>query len=75
MPNFWLYCSSTSIKEYGVTNSIGNQRIAVGPLEGLDLRPVQAAPAFLQALEQSSSIEGCDSLLKLTLRKPNNTFD
>jgi len=34
-----------------VANTIGNERIAVGPLQELDLRQLKAdAPAFLQAL-------------------------
>jgi hypothetical protein len=39
-----------SMKEYGVTNTIGNKRIADGPLQELDLSQLRAAPAFLQAL-------------------------
>jgi hypothetical protein len=59
-----------------VANTIGNQRIVVGPLQELDLSQFKAGRASISSgPQQSSSIEGYDSLLKLTLRKPINTFD
>jgi hypothetical protein len=50
--------------------------IAVGPLQELDLSRFKAGRASISSgPQESSSSESCDSLLKLTLRKPVNTFD
>jgi len=50
--------------------------IAVGPLQELDLSQFKAGRASISSdPQQCSSIEGCDSLLKLTPREPINTFD
>jgi hypothetical protein len=84
IPNFWPPCSSTSIKGYGVTNTIGNQRIAAGPLQELDLsqfrprqhffRPWSSPPASKVVTVSCSSLCAKQTTHSIDCMRPSMQF-